>query len=260
MRDRGNRFFDDTIRFGRVFDLLHPERVKAEFQERVIGDSEKRIDTTVQQLIDWMVEQEQRFWQDVMDYLDQRRAVSARRESEMIGSVGRRFDHNRRALLQEVARTADTILSTYDRDTEAATLSHDLRSSVLQAGLVSVGGIGLGAAIVAATTVAALDITGILAGILLLGVGFYIIPSKRTRAKRDFNDKMDDLRARLNDAMAGQFRKELKSSTARIQDAIAPYTRFVRAEQERTGVALASIASMENEIHSLGQTIEHMGN
>ncbi len=258
MRERGDRFFDDTIRLGRVFDLIHPERIKNEFQEKVVGDSGKRIDNTVQQLIDWMVEQEQRFWQDIMEYLDKRREVSARRESEMIGSVGKRFDHNRRTLLQEVARTADTILSTYDRNAEAAELSHDLRVSVVQAGLVSAGGIGLGAAIVAATTVAAFDITGILTGILLLGVGFYIIPARRTRAKRDFNDKMDELRARLHQAMSEQFHKELKNSGSRVQDAIAPYTRFVRAEQDRTNAALSSITSMENEVHSIGQAVEHM--
>lgn len=259
MRERGNRFFDDTIRLGRVFDLLHPERIRNEFQERVVGDSEKRIDATVQQLIDWMVEQEQRFWQDIMEYLDRRREVSARRESEMIGSVGRRFDQNRRTLLQEVARTAGTILNTYDREAEAVELSRDLRASVVQAGLVSAGGIGLGAAIVAATTIAAFDITGILAGILLLGVGFYIIPARRTRARRDFNDKMDELRARLHQAMSEQFHKELKDSTARVLDAIAPYTRFVRAEQERTGRALTSITSMENEVRELGQVVERMG-
>lgn len=64
MRERGDSFFDDTICLGRVFDLLHPERIQGEFQARVISDSEKRIDGTVQQLIDWVVEQEQRFWQE----------------------------------------------------------------------------------------------------------------------------------------------------------------------------------------------------
>src|SRR5579883_1386514 len=258
MRERGDRFFDDTIRLGRIFDLLHPERIKGEFQQQVIADSEKRIDTTVQQLIDWMVEQEQRFWQDVMEYLDRRREVSARRESAMIGSVGRQFDYNRRALLQEVARTADNVLHTYDREAEAVELSQDLRASVVQAGLVGAGGVGIGALVVAATTVAALDITGILTGMLLLGLGIYIIPAKRTRAKRDFNLKMDELRARLHQAMSEQFRKELNHSTARVLDAIAPYTRFVRAEQERTGQALARLASMENEVASIHNAVEDL--
>lgn len=247
MRERGDAFFDDTIRLGRIFDLMHAERIKSEFQEKVIGDSERRIDGTVQSLIDWMVEQEQRFWQDVMEYLDRRREVSARRESAMIGSVGRQFDYNRRTLLQEVARTAHNVVQTYDQNSEAAELSEGLRNSVVQAGLVSVGGIGLGAAIVTLTTVAALDITGILTGMLLIGAGFYIIPAKRTRAKRNFNAKMDDLRTRLHEAMSEQFRKELNNSSRRVIDAIAPYTRFVRGEQERTEGALAHITQMESE-------------
>jgi len=176
----------------------------------------------------------------------------------MIGSVGRQFDYNRRVLLQEVARTADNVLHTYDREAEAVELSQDLRASVVQAGLVGAGGVGLGALVVAATTVAALDITGILTGMLLLGIGIYIIPAKRTRAKRDFNLKMDELRARLHQAMSEQFRKELNSSTARVMDAIAPYTRFVRAEQERTGQALTRLASMENEVASITNAVEDL--
>ena len=258
MRERGDRFFDETIRLGRIFDLIHPARIKGDFQEQVIGDSERRVDGAVQQLIDWMVEQEQRFWQDVMEYLDRRKEVSARRESEMIGSVGRQFDYSRRALLQEVARTAHNVVEGYDRDTEAAQLSEGLRNSVVQATVVSAGGIGLGAMIVAATTIAALDITGILTGMLLIGAGIYIIPAKRTRAKRDFNSKMDELRARLHQAMSEQFRKELNNSSNRVMEAIAPYTRFVRAEQERTNGALAQITSMENETLRISQAVEKL--
>jgi len=258
MRERGDSFFDATIRLGRIFDLIHTERVREEFQQDVIGDSAARVDAAVQQLIDWMVEQEQRFWHDVMEYLDRRKEVSARRESEMIGSVGKHFDYNRRSLLQEVARTANNIVRTYDRDTEAAQLSQGLRTSVAQAALVGASGIGLGAAIVAATTVAALDITGVLTGVLLLGMGFYIIPARRTRAKREFNLKMEELRARLRLAMTEQFRKELDGSAARVNDAIAPYTRFVRAEQERTATALSQISRMEKEIHEINAAIDRM--
>ncbi len=258
MRERGDRFFDETIRLGRIFDLLHPERIKSEFQAKVAGDSERRIDATVQNLIDWLVEQEQRFWQDVMEYLDRRKEVSARRETAMMGSVDRQFDYNRRTLLQEVARTAHSVVSTYDRDTEASELSSGLRNSVVQAVVVGGGGIGLGAAIVAATTVAALDITGVLAGILLLGVGFYIVPAKRKSAKRDFNLKMDELRTRLHQALGEQFQKELTNSSRRVIDAIAPYTRFVRGEQERTESALAHISHMESETQRLGDEVKSL--
>ncbi|MGH2509903.1 MAG: dynamin family protein, partial [Ktedonobacteraceae bacterium] len=217
-----------------------------------------RIDGAVQNLIDWMVEQEQRFWHDAMEYIDRRKEISASRENTMMGSVDRQFDYNRRALLQEVARAAHGVVRTYDRDTEAAELSVGLRASVVQAFVVGGGGIGLGAAVVAATTIAALDITGVLAGLLLLGVGFYIIPAKRRSAKRDFNFKMDELRLRLHDAMTEQFERELSNASRHVIDSIAPYTRFVRGEQERTAKALTSISHMENEAQRLSNEVNNL--
>lgn len=176
----------------------------------------------------------------------------------MMGSVGKKFDYNRRTLLQEVARSAGNVLKTYDREAEAVSLSQNMRASVVQAGLVSAGGVGLGAIIVAATTIAALDITGILAGIVLIGIGAYIIPAKRKRGKRDFNAKMDDLREHLHLAMSEQFRRELSNSIAHIMDTIAPYTRFVRAEQDRTNKALTHITKMEGEVLTIVNEIDTM--
>jgi small GTP-binding protein len=258
MRGRGDSFFDETIRLGRIFDLVQAKRVREEFEHDVIGDSSTRIDEAVQQLIDWLVEHEHRLWQDVMEYLDRRRQVSARRESDMVGSIGRQFDYNRRTLLQSVARTASTVVNSYDRQAESLALSQDLRSSVAQAALAGAGGIGLGAAIVAVATTAAVDVTGILAGTLLLGLGLYIIPARRKRAKQDFDVKMQELRTRLHEAMSEQFRKELNNSTNRVQDAIAPYTRFVRAEQEKTEALQERIAHLRNELLTLRNAIENI--
>lgn len=258
MRARGGRFFDEAIRLGRVFDLIQAQRLRDEFERDVVGDSAARIDEAVQQVIDWLVEQEHRLWQDVMEYLDRRRQVSARRDSEMVGTVGRQFDYNRRTLLQSVARTATSVVNSYDSQAEAAALSQDLRSSVAQAALAGASGIGLGALIVALVGTAAADITGILAGILLLGLGLYIIPARRARAKREFDARMEELRTRLHEAMEEQFRKELNNSTNRVQDAIAPYTRFVRAEQEKTAVMRERINSLNAQVMTLRNAIEDM--
>jgi small GTP-binding protein len=248
MRGRGDRFFDDTIRLGRIIDLVQSSRVREEFERDVIADSATRIDAAIQELIDWMVEQEHRLWQDIMEYLDRRRQVSARRDDQIVGSIGKQFDYNRRTLLQTVARTANTVLMTYDRQAEADSLSQSLRGAVTQTVLAGAGGIGLGAAVVAATSIAAIDITGILAGLVLVGLGLYVIPARRARAKQEFNEKMEELRQRLHVAMEEQFRKEMNNSMSRVHDAIAPYTRFVRAEQEKTG-------TMRQKLEQLGQQV-----
>jgi small GTP-binding protein len=257
MRERGDRFFDNTIRLGRIFDLLQAQRIREEFEREVTGDSAVHIDEAVQGLIDWLVEHEHRLWQDVMEYLDRRNQVSARRDSEMVGSVSRQFDYNRRTLLQSVARTATNVVQTYDRQAEAQELSTDLRTAVAQTALAGAGGIGLGAVIVAvAGAAAAADITGIIAGVTLVSLGLYILPSRRNRAKRNFNDKMQELRTRLHNAMNEQFHKELNNSLNRVRDAIAPYTRFVRAEQQKTSEMQARLARLNNDVMKLRETIE----
>jgi small GTP-binding protein len=257
MRERGDRFFDNTIRLGRIFDLLQAQRIREEFEREVTGDSSAHIDEAVQGLIDWLVEHEHHLWQDVMEYLDRRSQVSARRDSEMVGSVSRRFDYNRRTLLQSVARTAANVVLTYDRQAEAQQLSTDLRTAVAQTALAGAGGIGLGAVIVAvAGAAAAADITGIIAGVTLVSLGLYILPSRRKRAKRNFNDKMQELRTRLHSAMNEQFHKELNNSLNRVRDAIAPYTRFVRAEQQKTAEVQERLARLNNDVTKLRETIE----
>ncbi len=258
MRGRGDHFFDETIRLGRILDLVQGERLREEFDRDVIGDSATRIEHAVQDLIDWLVQNEHRLWQDVMEYLDRRRQVSARRDDEMIGSVSRQFDYNRRTLLQSVAREAASVVQTYDQQAEAIELSQDMRSAVAQAAIAGAGGIGLGAAIVAFVGTAAADVTGVLAGIVLLGLGLYIIPARRKRAKEDFNAKMQELRTRLHTAMQEQFKKELNNALTRVQDSIAPYTRFVRAEQKKTEAMQEQVLQLDNSLVALKSEIEQV--
>ena len=258
MRGRGDHFFDETIRLGRIIDLVQGERLREEFDRDVIGDSATRIEHAVQDLIDWLVQNEHRLWQDVMEYLDRRRQVSVRRDDEMIGSVSRQFDYNRRTLLQSVARTAASVVQTYDQQAEAIELSQDMRSAVAQAAIAGAGGIGLGAAIVAFVGTAAADVTGILAGVVLLGLGLYIIPARRKRAKEDFNAKMQELRTKLHTAMQEQFKKELNNALTRVQDSIAPYTRFVRAEQKKTEAMQEQVLQLNNALVALKSEIEQV--
>ncbi len=258
MRNRGDHFFDDTIRLARIVDLVQSNRVREEFEQEVIADSATRIDTAVQELIDWIVEQEHRLWQDIMEYLDRRRQVSASRQDQMIGTIGRQFDYNRRSLLQTVARTASNVVQSYDRQAEATALSSDLRGAVTQTVLAGASGIGLGAVIVAIAGTAAADVTGIFMGLVVVGLGLYIIPSKRRKAKDDFNEKMDDLRNRMRSSMQEQFRKEINNALLRVQDALAPYTRFVRSEQEKTAQMRQSLVNLDQQVLEIHNAINSM--
>ena len=256
MRQRGDYFFEDTIRLRRILDLVQGERIRHEFEREVLGDSAARIEHAVQEMIDWMVEQEHHFWQNIMEYIDRRREVSLRRDDHMIGTVSRQFDYNRRLLLQSVAHTVTGVIQTYDQEAESTQLSQDMRNTVAQAVITGAGGIGLGALIVAFMGTLAADVTGIIAGLGLLLVGYGIIPLRRKQAKRAFDEKMMELQQGLTSAMSEQFRKELQNSVNRIEDAIAPYTRFVRSEQQKTTDIQARISQLNDTITTIKNEIE----
>ena len=56
--------------------------------------------------------------------------------------------------------------------------------------------------------------------------------------------------------MNEQFNKELNNSIGRLQDAIAPYTRFVRAEQKKTAGMQEQLLRLSSEMTRLVDTIE----
>jgi hypothetical protein len=179
------------------------------------------------------VDKDLRQWQATLEYLDRHRARVRDQEEQIIGQVGGPFEYNRRALLDSVGRAAKEVVMTYDREIESRKLAEGVRDSVAGVALLQVGAVGLGAILVAILHTALADFTGILAAGALAVVGLLVIPAKRRRAKNDLHNKLEDLRERLMEAMTGEFERELEKSLRRLREAIAPYTRFVRAERQK---------------------------
>jgi hypothetical protein len=86
---------------------------------------------------------------------------------------------------------------------------------------------------------------------LVAGLGFFILPRKRKQSRAEFRRRSEELEERLVAVMSEQFEHELARSIARIQDAIAPYTRFVRDQQAKfTGIE-ENLTGVANELRSL---------
>jgi small GTP-binding protein len=251
MNARGDEYFDETIRLGRIFDLLNSDRIKREFQEKVVGDTEKQIDGTVDDLIDWMVEQDLRTWKSITDHVDRRRLSTY--EDEMIGEISSQFRYDRRTLLEAVSRRAQEEVDRYDVKMEAHKLSNSVKTAVAQVAVAEAGAIGLGAMVVAAASTAAVDVTGIIAASLVAGLGLFILPRKRKQSRQEFRRRSEELESRLIEVMNEQFAIELDRSVMRIRDAIAPYTRFVRGEQEK----LEKIENETTEVVAHIRTLRH---
>ncbi|MBN1135234.1 MAG: dynamin family protein [Anaerolineae bacterium] len=266
MNSRGMTYFDETLRVARVLDLINTQRIRGEFERQVVVDTPQEIERDVQNLIDWLVEKDLRQWQATLEYLDRHRvrlqaeadARDLRGDDKIIGQVGGPFEYNRRALLDSVGRAAQEVVLSYDRQAEARQLAEGVRDAVAGTALVEVGAVGLGAVLVLVLHTALADFTGILAASTLAVVGLLIIPAKRRRAKADLQAKLETLREQLMEAMTEAFERELNRSVQRLREAIAPYTRFVRSEQQKLGSVEGELAQISGGLGQIRSRIEEL--
>ncbi len=250
MENRGNAFLDDRMRMSRIPDLLRSKQLERDFEREVVGETPDQIERLVGELVDWMVEQDLRQWTAVSDHLTER---TAEHQGRIVGGVGPRegtLAYDRQRLIDSIGKVTRQAVEMYDKEKEAEELAHAARTAVVNTGLAGVG-VGLGVAVVVAAHTAFLDFTGIFAGIAAAALGFLILPARKRKAKREFAEKLADLRLRLMDSLTTQFDREMRRSTQRLEDTIAPFTRFVRAEEEKLAHQREQLVELEGQIGGL---------
>jgi small GTP-binding protein len=255
LEQRGLDFFDSTMRLTNIQNLVRGDKVRAQFEKQVLADVPQQIEDQVQRLIDWLVQKDQHEWQQVMSYLQRRRAQNL---DHLVGEVAGPRETRRRDLIDTVGKTVQTIVESYDHNQEASELAASVEAAVAQTALLEVGAVGLGALVTIAVLSSALDITGILAASTLAVLGFFVIPFKRKQAKDNFKEKMLLLRTKLLGALTTQFNNERESVIARLKDGVAPYTRYVHSERERidrAGNTLAGMRQTLSELRARSQTV-----
>jgi hypothetical protein len=252
---RGVEFFDETMRLARVFDLINKSKLKADFERQVVADTPRLIEGRVTEVIDWMVSSDLRQWHAVMDHLERRRSQHAER---IVGQVGGTFDYDRARLLETVGRAAQRAIDSYDKETEANRLAESVQMAVAGTALVEVGAIGLGTIVTLLATTTLADVTGILTASAVAVLGLFVIPARRREAKKELREKIEAMRLQLVNTLTGQFDRELERSLHRIQEAIAPYTRFIRAERDRLTGVRNDLSRIDESLARLRAQIEAM--
>lgn len=249
---RGALFFDETLRLARVFELVNKAKVKSDFEKRVVADLPQVVEKRVEAVIDWMVESELRQWKAVREHIDERRAA---RQTRMVGRLPPTFEQDRKRLLETVGAASRRAIEGYDRDRESSRLADSVQNAVASTAVLEVGAVGLGTLVGLIATSTAADVTGILAAGALSVVGLLVLPAKKRRAKRDLNRKVAEVREQLMSSLRQQFEKEMARSVNRIQEAMSPYTRFVRAEKERLGELRSALDGAREELHNLEEAV-----
>src|SRR6186997_2757616 len=195
MEARGHAFFEDTLRVGRLFDLINRARIQQEFEDRVVADAPQQIERRVTDLIDWLVDQDFRQWQAITSRLVER---TRRHEDRVLGApdVGS-FHSDRSRLADSVGREAQRVVDTYDKRHEAAAIADQARMAVTTAAAAGGAAVGLGTLVTIAASTAAADVTGLVMAGVIATLGLLIIPARRRRAKREMQLKVTELRQRF---------------------------------------------------------------
>ena len=256
MERRGHDYFDETMRIGRVMDLLNRSRVQQGFEHQVVADAPQQIERKVGELVDWLVDADLRQWQGVTQHLAERRRQY---KDRIVGEEGgARFHYDRGRMIDSVVRETQKVVDSYDRRREAQELADGARNAVATAAAVGAGALGLGTIVTIAATTAAADVTGIILASVLAAIGFFILPAKRQRAKEEMREKIAAVRARLSTALREQFLREIQRSGDRIREGIAPYSRFIRAEGDQLKVVEQELREIGNELAGLRARVERV--
>src|SRR5690606_8072919 len=255
VEDRGDAFFDDTVRFRRIPKLLNTKAVQEEFENKVLKNTEPRIESALGELVDWYIQRNLQYWEDVMRFVNERRATE---EERVIGEIGGRFQYDRQALVASLRQRAEEALADFDDEAASRRLADDLQNAVFKTGLLNVSGIGLGAAVLAFISTAALDVTGIMLGLTMVTVGLFVLPRQRAKAKRELRAKMQELREGLETSITSQFETEIARSQSALQGAISPYTRFVRAELDRLDMLGEELAELSTRLAKVKAEVERL--
>lgn len=250
---RGDAFFDDTVRLRRIPKLLNTKAVQQEFETKVLSDTEHRIEAALGDLVDWYIQRNLQYWEDVMRFVNDRRAVE---EERVIGDIGGRFQYDRQSLVAGLRQRAEAALSDFGDEAASRRLADELQNAVFKTGLLNVTGIGLGAAVLAFISTAALDVTGVMLGLTMVTVGLFVLPRQRAKAKRELRDKMQELRDGLEAGLSSQFETEIARSQAALEGAISPYTRFVRAELDRLALLGSELEELSGRLAQVKAEVE----
>jgi small GTP-binding protein len=256
MEQRGGVYFDEIFRLARVFDLVNKERIQNGFEKQVVGDAPQEIERKTGELVDWLVEADLRQWQAVNEHLADRRRQHKER---ILGDAGvGSFHYDRERLIEGISRDTQRVVETFNREEEARQLAEGAQTAVAAAAAIEVGAIGLGAIVAAAASTVAADITGVLLASFIAALGLFVIPARRRKAKHEMHSKVSVLREDLIRALRAQFEREIHRSLQKIQEAIAPYTRFVRAEQQHLQKSARELERLKNGLMQIKARVDDL--
>jgi small GTP-binding protein len=254
---RGVDFLDRYVRIQHFMMLRDSLRFREEFDRQVFQGFKGSIDSTIQESVDWLVRENMKLWNGTVEEFH-RDAVRDARDRDVIGRVGREFAYNREEVYSRMRQQAEQRLASYDVNIESRRIIDNAMRAVIQSFGLGAGALGLGYIITSAVSSMALDVTGLTAATMLLVTSFLILPYKRSKAKTEFKQRINELRTTMREALERESTTEIDRMIRSINSAFEPYQRFYATESEKVDRFAQKLADIDAQAHEIGVSIERL--
>jgi hypothetical protein len=165
---------------------------------------------------------------------------------------------DRARLVAAAGREVARALESYDLRAEALRVAGTARAMAGASVLLLVGAALVGAAAVARAA------TGDTTAVLLLSAGgmavagMLLLPAYQRRERARLGARLAELGERLRKGLRTTVERELEASHKRALEAMAPYSRFVRAETERLRAQQEELGSLQKGMEALRARVESL--
>ncbi|MBI5812428.1 MAG: dynamin family protein [Meiothermus silvanus] len=239
VRERGERWLDETVRLSRILELINASRIQDSFMRDVAQNSNQVLERSVQQSLNWLAKKNQELLEDALALL-----------REAPGMLPAR-DKGEPSVEQAIHKA----LERYRPDDEAVVLREEIQLALQQTALASLGGVGLGAGLVLILQSLAADVTGVVAGLVAAILGLSILPRRKDQAKSRLRERLGEVRSSLEAALKQALRLELERSAERFRALYRPTCSGLEATQERLSQQIQELQALEQEALKLREQL-----
>jgi GTP-binding protein EngB required for normal cell division len=251
---RGRLWLEQNIRIGNIRFLRNRDAVENRFRNEVVAGAPREIEDVVHRMVDWTVKRNLKLWTAVFSELDAHTA-RLRASGALASAADSEFQYNREELFARLREPVERRLGGFNAEVESREVVESMQEAVAQAFGVNVLALGLGAALVAIFTTAALDVTGVLTATLFAFAGWLLIPARRRRLIRELEEKIAKLSADLSATLSAKFQEQLARYEQQFLEVVQPYERFLETERTRVTKGLEALNGARREVDVLEQAI-----
>jgi small GTP-binding protein len=252
---RGREWFERTIRVGNFNLLRNKDAVENRFRGEVVADASRKIEEVVHGMVDWTVRRNLKLWTTVFAELDTHSA-RLRESGALSPQADTEFQYNREELFARIREPVERRLDAFHPEQEAQRIVESVREAMTTALGVNVFALGLGAAMVAAFTTVALDVTGVLAATLFAVAGWLVIPARRRKLMQQFETQIAKLNTDLSELLAANFNEQLGRYEQQLLEVVQPYERFLETERSKVEGGLTELRQAQRDVAGLEQRVE----